>query len=361
MNRETSLYLDLVRFSASMIVMIGHLSGQRFTGGLFWRWGLFMDDAVIVFFVLSGFVIAHVVRNKEVGIEKYAIARAARIYSVALPALFVTLLLDAMGRYIAPELYSKSWGFNPENPAWQTVSGIFFLNQLWYSPVGIGSMLPYWSLGFEVWYYAFFAILYFVGGKRKIPLFLLVCVLAGPRIVMLFPLWLLGYAAYVYGPRLNLGRRAGVALLALSFVGYVGCFMARPWLQLNPAVLGPFATSLISRYLVGLVFAVHLIGFVSAAGLFRNFLHRSESAIRWLAGATFTIYLFHLPVAQFLTTIVPWAPSDWRTRLVILIGNFIILLFIAEFTERKKKQWNSWISSAYMFTRGRIAQLASRG
>jgi peptidoglycan/LPS O-acetylase OafA/YrhL len=319
-----------------------------------------MDDAVIVFFVLSGFVIAHVVRNKEIGIEKYAIARAARIYSVALPALFLTLLLDAIGRHMAPQLYSISWGYNPSNPAWQIISGVFFLNQLWYSQVAIGSMLPYWSLGFEVWYYLFFAITYFVSGRRKFPLFLAACVVAGPRIVILFPIWLLGYGAYVLGTRHKISRSAGMWLVALSIVGYLCHFwLVKPSLQID-AVPGPFGINLISRYLVGIIFAVHLMGFVWASDAFRSCLRRSETMIRWLAGATFTMYLFHLPVAQFLTTLVPWTPSDWRTRLVILVGTFVIVLFIAEVTERKKECWNRWISRTYLRTRAQIVQLASR-
>jgi peptidoglycan/LPS O-acetylase OafA/YrhL len=361
MNRETSLYLDLVRFSASLIVMIGHLAGSRFTGGLFWRCGQFMDDAVIVFFVLSGFVIAHVVRNREVGIEKYAIARAARIYSVALPALIVTFLLDALGRHIAPELYSISWGYNPENPARQIISGVLFLNQLWYSDVAIGSMLPYWSLGFEVWYYLFFAIIYFVGGRWKIPLFLAACVVAGPRIVILFPIWMLGYCAYIYGARYKISRSAGLGLVAMSIVIYLAYYwLVRPRLQVDAVVSDLFGVNLVARYLVGLIFAVHLVGFVWASDVFRSCLRRSEMAIRWLAGATFTMYLFHLPVAQFLTTLVPWPPADWRTRLIILVGTFVVVLFIAEFTERKKERWNRWISRACLRTRTQVVQLGKQ-
>ena len=65
MNRATSLYLDLVRFTAALVVFFGHICGSRFTGGLFWQVGPYADEAVDVFFVLSGFVIAYVAENRE--------------------------------------------------------------------------------------------------------------------------------------------------------------------------------------------------------------------------------------------------------------------------------------------------------
>ena len=42
MNRATSLYLDLARFIAALVVFLGHVSGQRLTGGLFWQFGPYM-------------------------------------------------------------------------------------------------------------------------------------------------------------------------------------------------------------------------------------------------------------------------------------------------------------------------------
>lgn len=54
-------------------------------------------QAVDAFFVLSGFVIAHVSAVKERDARTYFISRAARIYSVAIPAIILTSILDAIG------------------------------------------------------------------------------------------------------------------------------------------------------------------------------------------------------------------------------------------------------------------------
>lgn len=355
MNRETSLYLDLVRFAASMVVLIGHLSGKRFTDGLFWKLGGFMDDAVIVFFVLSGFVIAYVLGKRESSIASFAIARAARIYSVALPALLLTFVLDALGRSQAPQLYSATWGYQDAEPLRQFVSGVFFINETWFAQIPIGSMLPYWSLSFEVWYYVLFSAVYFLRGKTRLLTTLLVCCIMGPKILILFPLWLLGYGAYVYSARRRATPLAGAVLLALSVFGYaVYHFYGREWLATHTVLPIDLAGhDLNARYLVGLLFAGHLVGFVWASTLLGGLLLRCEMAIRWFAGATFTIYLLHLPVAQFLTTVVPWSPSDWRTRCVMLLGTFFLMLLIAEFTERRKALWQRLISRIFY----RIASL----
>lgn len=361
MNRETSLYLDLVRFCAALVVMIGHLSGTRFTGGLLWQFGRFMDDAVVIFFVLSGFVIAYVVDQKESSLEKYAIARAARMYSVALPALVLTFVLDALGRYLAPELYSLSWGYHAENLTGQFFAGLFFVNQLWYAPVPTGSMLPYWSLGFEVWYYVFFALIYFVKNRWKFPLLIAACLITGPRIVAFFPLWLMGYGAYRCAAAFPRSRTVGLLMLAVSLLAY-GAYSTVPhdWLLAHPIV--PASAELLNfvpRYIVGTLFAMQLLGFVWASKSVGRVLLPFASAIRWLAGATFTIYLFHIPVAQFITTVLVWPPADWRSRLIVMGGTLILMFVIAEFTERKKGLWVGWMSAVVAWLKKQSARPAA--
>jgi hypothetical protein len=49
-------------------------------------------------------------------------------------------------------------------------------------------------------------------------------------------------------------------------------------------------------------------------------------------------------VAQFLTTLVPWAPHDIRTRVIMMVGTFIIIAALAEVTERRKNAWRDGIA-----------------
>jgi peptidoglycan/LPS O-acetylase OafA/YrhL len=94
-----------------------------------------------------------------------------------------------------------------------------------------------------------------------------------------------------------------------------------------------------ARYLMGMIFSIHLVGICWASGLVAGRLRYADKFIRWAAGATFTIYLLHLPVAQFLAALVPWPPADWKTRSLLLVGTPVILVALAEFTERRKGLW----------------------
>ena len=59
MNPITSVYLDLIRFIAALLVVLSHAAYPRLDGVNFAMFGGFGRDAVMIFFVLSGYVIAY--------------------------------------------------------------------------------------------------------------------------------------------------------------------------------------------------------------------------------------------------------------------------------------------------------------
>jgi peptidoglycan/LPS O-acetylase OafA/YrhL len=109
-----STYLDLLRFAAAMIVLLSHLAYTRFTDGAYLAIREFNlgSDAVVVFFVLSGFVIAHTAKAKDGTIGQYFFNRATRIYSVAIPAILLTFILDRNGSAFNHQAYN-GWWYNP--------------------------------------------------------------------------------------------------------------------------------------------------------------------------------------------------------------------------------------------------------
>jgi peptidoglycan/LPS O-acetylase OafA/YrhL len=342
-NRETSLYLDVIRFLAAIAVFLDHVSAQRLTGGLFWQAGPFGPEAVLVFFVLSGFVIGYVTDTRERRPAGYVIARTARIYSVALPALIVTFVLDGLGLVARPDLYSEAWGYQPDGRVWQFFTGLTFTNQLWSLDVHQGSNLSYWSLGYEVPYYIIFGIALFAAPRWRLAGILAVLVVVGPRIASLFPLWLLGVAAYYICARYPIPRRGGMVLCfgaAAAWIGYEAlAWRARGSIGVHPRLMG--LPTLLDAYLVASLFALHLIGFQAVSPLVAPVLKRFARPIRWTAGATFSLYLFHMPVAQFIASVVPWAPSSTLTRLLVFGGTIAIVFLLAELTERRKEIWRA--------------------
>src|SRR6516162_6232405 len=105
MTNALSLYLDALRFGAAFVVFVSHYVSERYTGGLFWQSMPYGRTAVLVFFVLSGFVIAWVTETRERSLEEYVLSRAARLYSVIVPAFIITAAVNYLGEAVDPQLY----------------------------------------------------------------------------------------------------------------------------------------------------------------------------------------------------------------------------------------------------------------
>ena len=210
-----SLYLDLVRFLAAMCVFIGHAteSGSLYFGYL--PFGNFKHDAVIIFFVLSGLVIcATATRPGETWIT-YLTARASRIYSVAIPAVVLSFGLQAIAAFLEPG-HSQP---EPSADVFLPLSALLFILQSWH-PQALPWNGPYWSLCYEVWYYIIFGILLFVRNSgRRNAVAACAALIAGPAILLLFPIWLMG-VWIVQGPRFSLGPKS------INFIIFFGTFGA---------------------------------------------------------------------------------------------------------------------------------------
>ena len=341
MQRHTSIYLDLIRFGSALVVFVGHSSGQRYVGGLGWQVVPYMDEAVIFFFIISGFVIGYVTQQREVSCQDYALARAARIYSVALPAIVATIVIDAYARSVDPAWYARLGHYQKETHGLEFIGATVFVNYLWYCSYAVGSNLPYWSLCFEVWYYVLFGVLLFAPARWRWWATGALLLFVGPRIACYFPLWLLGVLAY----RISASGKVGRGLGGVAFFGSVGLILLHQvWIArhgASPALLEAILDrpNIIDDYITAVLFACNVIGFnaigASAAGLLKVV----EKPIRWCAGATFTIYLFHMPVVLLLDAITPWPPTTWMRQLTIYGGTLVIAFAIAEFTERRKDAW----------------------
>ena len=192
MNRATSLYLDIIRPTAALAVLLYHVSDINLTGGQLQFMQSAGFQAVDIFFVLSGFVIAHVYATRERDFRNYFVSRAARIYSVAIPVLILIAILDTIGLRENPAVYLGP--FQPLAPG-LLIRSIFFIGEQWNAHRFPGSDGPYWSLGFEIWYYAAFAAFVFVPGRMRWLATVAVLIFIGPKVALMFPAWLMGVAA----------------------------------------------------------------------------------------------------------------------------------------------------------------------
>jgi peptidoglycan/LPS O-acetylase OafA/YrhL len=352
MNKELSLYLDVCRFSAALVVFLSHFATRQLSGGALWRFNNFGEDAVAIFFVLSGLVIAYVTESREKTVSTYTVSRLARIYSVALPALLFTFAIDAIGQTFRPELYTIEYiNYPAEHRGWQFIAGLFFLNELWNNHTIIGSNGPYWSLGFETWYYLVFGIAFYASPRWRIPLAALALLVAGPRIAVLFPLWLIGVGCYRFMNR----HRFNPTLGWCAFIGAPIAFFALHYAigSAVPGIFAPFEftwlrfASALYFTALGLLFAIHLLGFNAVSSSFADFLRSHANRIRYVAGATFTLYLFHLPLMLFTAACAPWPVSAWQTRALVFAVPLVATFAIAEVTERRKDVWRKIFERAF--------------
>ena len=84
LSKPFSIYLDLVRFTAACLVYLWH-SNMRLLVTDVLPASNSGHSSVIVFFVLSGFVIAFVTDTKEGHWIDYTSSRLSRVFSVVIP------------------------------------------------------------------------------------------------------------------------------------------------------------------------------------------------------------------------------------------------------------------------------------
>ncbi len=342
MKRGTSIYLDAVRFLAALVVFLTHSAMLGNT----WVWWAkpYGTEAVLVFFVLSGFVIGYVTKRGERSAWDYGINRAARICSVAVPALVATALLDNLVPVVNHGFHVWSGGY--ANGRWVVtfLSSALFVNQFWAAHIIPGSNFAFWSLSYEVSYYVAFGLLAFAAARYRFLGMAAVLLAAGPRIASLFPVWLLGLFCYRFCSRHTIGRVPGWCAFAGSVVAWIAfeAWAIGHGLRADAAIVPLFdhgGWNLVEDYGLALLFAVHLIGLQAVSSDLEPSLQRVERPIRWLAGATFTLYLFHVPVSRFLLACL-WNPAWSRAcYLAVFIGTLGSVFAIAAVTERRKDTW----------------------
>jgi len=334
MKRGVSLYLDLVRFAAAMTVFLTHASGRSFTGGLFWQIGSYSQAAVMVFFVISGYVIAYVLNEKEGTPREYVNARLARLYSVVIPALCLTAVSDNIGLSLNPAFYYDGpWGYPTDSPIPRYIATFFLTNQFWIwgKSMEPGINVPFWSLSFEIAYYAVGASIYFVRGPWRFVLCAAVALVAGPVIIVLSLNWFLGYAAYYVVRRIQMGRIAG---WFLSLAGLL-LLICAPLLRENVSVTF-MGRNILADYYEGICFALHLVGIHFISVDLEVMLSRGERLFRWLGSLTFALYLFHRPLVQVLGVLSVGSPASWQQRIYLIGVTLLVVATIGHWCEIQK-------------------------
>jgi peptidoglycan/LPS O-acetylase OafA/YrhL len=306
--------------------------------------------AVIVFFVISGFSVASAAERSPGQPGKFLAARLSRVYATAAPALVIALALDlAVGSQHA-DLY-PTWQYHK----WWLHLGFhsLFLGELWSFHLHPFSIIPYWSLSYEVWYYLLLAAtLIPVRLVRGISLVLILAVM-GPRLWLLLPCWLFGVLLFRVHERVPI--RASIANLwwpSLAFAFAYVTMLALGLPQWQEALALPGDRGFIWGYskwflvdtAVALGFALTLWCSGLAQPISGSAPGRAVRLITWLAPHTFGIYLLHYTfLAAIKSVMFPlYAPLAQAAPAVVL--TLLACIAVSELAERTRPLWRNFFA-----------------
>ena len=315
----------------------------------------FSHQAVIVFFVLSGFLVGgglvrEFERNGTVDIVAYAMKRLVRRWTVLIPTFALSFLLQ----YIAVN------GFNavgthvlPANIGQQSNLGtlgcnmIFLQTALCEPYAGNG---PLWSLFNESWYYVIWPLIFFALVPRVSAVLRLLCGSAATALLIgltwlqfsgssfapYMLLWLVGVGvAMARKPVLkSVPISAGVLVLFLLAV--------RLAIRRDSPLHSPLGTFVVDA-VIAILFGHLLIAMKNRASLFRPTL---GSLNKGLADFSFTLYCVHAPILNLYLAMVMSrlgygvqmkleTPMEWGVMVAPLLFVPVMAYAFSWITERR--------------------------
>jgi peptidoglycan/LPS O-acetylase OafA/YrhL len=259
--------------------------------------------------------------------------------------LLLTWLADAAGRLLAPTLYTgypSPWDLRllASGPAFA-----FFLHESLSYGLRWLSNGPLWSIAYEFWYYVLYGIAVYFRGVARWLLLVLALAISGYKILLLSPLWLMGVMLYRRRnvvARLKSGTVAGLALVGMTSLfllcsptGYSALAKLR---QIGVATFGANYSAYICWDLIIIV----PVCMVMLATIHPLTAAPNEFFSRWiklLAGGTFSIYCFHVPLLVLLTATGIYDDSLWPQALLAALFTVAVCLALSMVTERKKTPW----------------------
>jgi peptidoglycan/LPS O-acetylase OafA/YrhL len=281
--------------------------------------------------------------------RRYAGDRFARIYSVVLPALALTLIFQAISAHFNYTFYYDSFGKTTGHtishiPRMQALlsqtwfresvrdlTTITMLSQSWFQDATPVLNSPFWSLSYECVYYALFGICIYLRGTKRILGWIIVFLLIGPTIFLMFPIWLMGAAAYdVYqnGIRHRNSILKLVVLGLLSIVGVHGSYALIEHFHLTR--LNFSRVSPLMDIVAIATVAILLPVCIAVRNIPISEKHLFVRGIRRAADATFLLYLIHFPLFVLLAAIVPYSRTSLMTKILLLAAALTLSIVLSK-------------------------------
>ena len=347
LSENSSLALDLLRAGASQAVVIGH--GISYFGLLPSLqppgFPYIQNLAVVVFFVLSGFLITYATLRKPPAFRfrEFFIDRFARIYAAYAVVLVLVLLIDRWAIHLDPASYGHGTAMN-----WKTFVGNVFMLQdhplgkrLDYAVTSFGSARPLWTLAIEWWIYMGFGWLV-LRGKKPLVLWLalLAVLLIVPAHNVLFGrgnglalVWIFGALLYLATSARRL-LAARTEALVVAFVMFAG--LAIWLLRTTKEPYDPKFAALFAAALLCAVLAIDRIRWRVPPFL--------AAAIRFVANYSFTLYLLHYSLLDLIAHNPVFESPRANFWFAVVCANSLSIV-VAYFTEFRHRALAAWLKT----------------
>jgi peptidoglycan/LPS O-acetylase OafA/YrhL len=318
-SNDTSATLDFIRATAAQLVCVGHAINFGQIGRTF-----VPNDGVMLFFILSGFLIAFTLDTKSAehhySIVDFGIERASRIYTAYLPALLLigaatilaqrcgiemkgdpTDLRTFIGNLTMRQNLPSDWGVSTFGTAGHLTSVAvefhiyFFVGAIYFLVIGRNLLLP--------WFVAFLS--------STMPLAYFSAIPGSDR--SMFVLWLLGFGSYYVVKSIrDYGAAAPLALVAFPLCTAIWLAQRTPGDDFN-----------LRQYPMLTLAFFSLVVVSQSTKFIRPQLSR---LITFAAEYSFSLFLVHLTIIRVIYALIPSA-TYWRAMLAISVANLSAIIF----------------------------------
>jgi peptidoglycan/LPS O-acetylase OafA/YrhL len=344
LSEVESVYLDCLRGVAALTVAIGHglgsMPSKPLLGGVY----AIQSYAVVIFFVLSGFLIAYYAVSRRYTFEEFIIDRWCRIYVAFIPALILTALLDQY-------TFSDNLRFLADRNGYKAFIGnllslqhIPFNRFFSWGPYikPYGSNEPLWSISTEFWLYMSFGIVFFARSASWLARGLMILLALPSAVVVAFFVtqeslamtWVVGAIAgiafYGLAPQAVATTKGLARSATLFFLALLGL---RFW-TMHPTPYFNFYDIQLMMFSSGAMIAS--IFWVNESRLLSSFMMATAGLWRYLAWISYSLYLIHQPLQYCYNVKLGVWKSYWELALVVAGCVVLADLFTRAFDARHK-------------------------
>ncbi|GAB4099233.1 hypothetical protein GCM10028789_13970 [Sinomonas halotolerans] len=295
LSKEVRVGLDLARAFAAIYVVAHHAVKLPRPFDMLLSFG---QEAVIVFFLLSGFVIFANESERVRQPRGYYLRRVRRLYPTFLFAMLVSTILWLLGLIEADFHLSDLLG------TVASVQDISFLKPGVIAEPYLGND-PLWSLSYEVLFYLMFpGVMYFWRKSERVTRWCISVVCVGSYVVYLafpnhfslvfsyFIIWWAG--AMLARLHQGLALRASSAVPEICGLSTFVLVTAVGLIFYVPGSVGVFPILMVRHS--GVALLLFLLAFTSMRKLLWQFALRFERPVTFVASISYGLYVLHYPI-----------------------------------------------------------------